>query len=66
MSPVDRFGEPVEEPPDVEESPAPPVEEPAEESCDCDNGWLDYVDAEHPAPCLRCKPHLAGPRAHLH
>lgn len=63
MSPVDRFGEPVEEPPDDEQSPAPP---PAEEPCDCDNGWLDYLDADHPVPCPRCKPHLAGPRVYLH
>jgi hypothetical protein len=62
VSTVDRFGEPLEEPPEDEQSPAPQAEEP----CGCDSGWLDYVDAEHPTPCPRCKPHLAGPRVYLH
>lgn len=58
MSP-DRFGEQVEDPPE-DEQPAD------EEPCGCDNGWLDYVDADHPVPCPKCKPHLVGPRVYLH
>lgn len=63
MSPVDRYGEPIEEPPEGEQSPAPPADY---GPCDCDNGWLDYVDADNPVPCPKCKPHLVGPHVHFH
>jgi hypothetical protein len=29
-----------------------------DEPCGCDGGWIDR-DAEHPVPCLVCRPHLA-------
>lgn len=62
MSPVDRFGEPVEEPPEDEQSPAPPAEDP----CGCDHGWWDR-DGDQPRPCFRCRPHLApNARTRIH
>lgn len=65
MSRLDRFGDDEgDEPPEDDLSTEDQLAD--EEPCGCDNGWLDYLDADHPTPCLRCKPHLAGPRAHLH
>lgn len=61
MSPKDRCGEDLDDEP--LEGELPPDDE---EPCDCESGWLDYLDADHPVPCPRCKPHLAGPRVHLH
>lgn len=47
MSP-DRYGEPDAD------GPAQPLHDPR-----CDgNGWVDY-DADHPVPCLDCRPKLA-------
>lgn len=50
----DRFGNPAEPaPPD--DPDATPVEfhDPR-----CRNGWIDR-DADHPVPCLKCRPNLA-------
>lgn len=44
---LDRTGEPADEWPDI------PTHDPR-----CDgHGWIDY-DADHPVPCLDCKPKL--------
>jgi hypothetical protein len=47
---LDRFGEPTE----------PPVEDddPSTHDPRCRNGWIDR-DADHPVPCLVCRPKLA-------
>jgi hypothetical protein len=58
MSPVDRFGDPVEEPPEVSDE-WPDVDPPHDPRCR--KGWLD-ADADNPVPCLVCKPHLAPGR----
>lgn len=42
----DRYGEPIADTVDVHE---------------CDGGWIDR-DADHPRPCLVCKPNLAPGR----
>lgn len=49
----DQFGEPETEQDDT----APGEAELAEHKKRC-SGWIDR-DADHPKPCLRCKPHLA-------
>ncbi len=43
---LDRYGEPID-PEAVDEQPHR-----------CRRGWIDR-DADHPVPCLVCKPHLA-------
>lgn len=25
----------------------------------CNKGWIDYYEADHPVPCLVCRPNLA-------
>lgn len=45
--PRDRYGEPIED--DDLETDRPHR---------CRRGWIDR-DADHPVPCLVCKPHLA-------
>jgi hypothetical protein len=40
----DRFGDEPETEPEVHR---------------CKNGWLDYYEADHPVPCLVCRPNLA-------
>lgn len=46
----DRYGEPID-PEDLDEQPVHPYR--------CRrSGWIDR-DADHPIPCLVCKPHLA-------
>jgi hypothetical protein len=30
---------------------------------DCQGGWIDR-DADHPVPCLVCRPHLAPAQRH--
>lgn len=54
----DRYGEPLDDN-DRQDHDAVVVELPHR----CDDGWLDR-DADHPVPCLRCRPHLA-PRPRL-
>jgi hypothetical protein len=50
--PRDRYGEPID-PEDLDEQPVHPYR--------CRrSGWIDR-DADHPVPCLECKPHLARP-----
>lgn len=46
----DRTGEPIE--PDADEPPMPKPHDPR-----CRKGWIN-PDADHPQPCLVCKPHL--------
>jgi hypothetical protein len=46
---LDRTGEPIE-----------PDEEPEHR---CDHGWIDR-DADHPVPCLVCRPHLEPAERH--
>lgn len=43
----DRYGEPID-PEDVDDQP----------THRCRRGWIDR-NADHPVPCLVCKPHLA-------
>lgn len=54
----DQFGEPESEQEDQVTGDPPPSEaELAEHKKRC-SGWVDR-DADHPKPCLRCRPHLA-------
>jgi hypothetical protein len=50
MSP-NRFGEPDDEEPPADDGPAVDAHK-------CDSGFID-ADADHPVPCLVCRPHLA-------
>jgi hypothetical protein len=34
-----------------------------DEPCGCDGGWIDR-DADHPVPCITCRPHLAPAQRH--
>lgn len=43
----DRTGEPIE---------------PDDRDHECDDGWIERWDAEHPRPCLRCRPWLVERR----
>ena len=56
MSRLDRTGEPLDTdgPLDTMGDPQPPLEE-----HHCHDGWV-LPDSDHPAPCLICKPWLAG------
>ncbi|MET4166109.1 MULTISPECIES: hypothetical protein [Gordonia] len=45
---LDRTGEPIDD-----EGPTLPAHDPA-----CDAGWIGGRDADHPRPCLQCRPHL--------
>lgn len=45
----DRYGEPIEEDDEDTEGARPHR---------CRRGWIDR-NADHPVPCLVCKPHLA-------
>jgi hypothetical protein len=48
-----RFGDPAEpDPPDDPGATPADSHDPR-----CRSGWIDR-DADHPVPCLRCKPHL--------
>ena len=55
MSP-NRYSEPDEDAIDEHPPDDAPVEE---QSHECRKGWLSKPDADHPVPCLICKPHLA-------
>lgn len=53
MSP-DRYGERPDEPPEE----APDAEAVPVDAHTCDRGWVDR-EADHPVPCLVCRPNLA-------
>lgn len=54
----DRFGDSDETTPHGEAQDTASAEESDEDHRKRCRGWIDR-DADHPVPCLRCKPHLA-------